>query len=120
MREEGVFGAREPLGQRLPAVARKALRQRRGVERGGNHTRPALGMVHLAVPRQVDFILLRLITALRADASEERGHLIILVLRPALVGVVVTASALDAHAEEDLGGRLRQLLRPASDTEVVG
>ena len=53
------------------------------------------------------------------DAGEERGHAVVVVLRPALERMVVALGALHANAEEELGGRFRQILRIACDAVKI-
>src|SRR5438309_7985096 len=76
-------------------------------------------MLHLARGCQVDIALLGTVPLLGFHLREERRQLVILLLRPLLIRMVVTASTLDADAEEHLRRRLRQILRLAGDPEVV-
>src|SRR5205807_6100701 len=54
------------------------------------------------------------------DPAEEGGEAVVVVLRPALERVVVALGALEADAEEDLGGGLGAGLRVAQGAVVVG
>src|SRR4051812_22843640 len=70
-----------------------------------------LRMLHLEVLPLVEHDLLaHLVPGPQADRREERRHLVILVLRPALEGMVVALRADHPDAEEDLGGLLHRRL----------
>ena len=87
-----------------------------------------LGLHHLAGPRladvagvgRVDDLFVGQVALLAADLREEGGEAVIVVLGPALERVVVALGALDADAQEELGGRLDGVLRVAADPVVVG
>ena len=55
----------------------------------------------------------------RPDPREEGGEAVIIVLRPALERMVVALGALDADAQEELGGGLDRVLGVAADPVVV-
>ena len=55
-----------------------------------------------------------------ADLREEGGGLVVLVLGPALEGMVVALVAVEAGAEEEVGGVLHGQIRSAEDLEVGG
>src|SRR5947209_6606921 len=52
-------------------------------------------------------------------AGEKGGQTVVIVLRPALERMVVALGALHANAEEELGGRFRQILRIARDAVKI-
>ena len=58
--------------------------------------------------------------ALKSDLRKERGGLVILVLVPALEGMVVALVAVEAGGEEEVGGVLHRLFGLAQDLEVGG
>ena len=49
-----------------------------------------------------------------ADAGKGRPDTVVIVLRPALEGMVVALGALDANSQEQLGGRFGGILRVAA------
>ena len=122
-REVGVVRRRQPFGQRGPASqalaeVRSALDRHQVLRR---HHRVRLRMQLLVVPALVEDDLLAGAEARTdAQAGEEGGHLVVLVLGPALERVVVALGADHPHAHEELGRRLHRLLRIAGGAEVAG
>ena len=94
--EAGVAGIGEPVGQlraspsadgsrsRTPGILGKAGSPSRGLM-----TSPLRQQLHLAAPLQ---------------AGEDGSQAVIVVLRPAVEGMVVAVGALEPHAQEDPGG----------------
>src|SRR5271157_3506008 len=68
----------------------------------------------------VDDLFARLIALLAANLGEEGGEAVIIILGPALEGMIVALGALDAHSQKELGGGLDGALRVAADPVVVG
>ena len=72
-----------------------------------------------------ELVLVELVAAVVLDdlvlhAGEERGELVVVVLRPVVERMVVALGALHADAEEDLGRRLGADVRVAQGAVVVG
>src|SRR5437762_234975 len=65
-------------------------------------------MFCLALVAVEDHGLARIVAGLAANLREESREAVVVVHRPAVEGMVVALGALNAHAEEDLGGVLRQ------------
>ena len=57
---------------------------------------------------------------LGADASEEIGHLVILIVGPLFHGMVVALGAIDRHSEKSLGSRFGKISGIVVDGEEVG
>src|SRR5262249_44284770 len=57
---------------------------------------------------------------LAADADKRRPDAVVIVLRPALEGMVVALGALNADPEEELGRRFGGVLRIAAGAPVIG
>ena len=122
-REVRVLRRRQPVGERGPASetlteVRRALDRHQVLRR---HDGVRLRVQLLVVPALVEDDLLAGAEA-RADAEagEEGGHLEVLVLGPALEGVVVALGADHPHAHEELGRGLHRLLRIAGGAVVAG
>src|SRR5262249_21427911 len=60
------------------------------------------------------------LAGLVADPREEGREAIIILLPQRLVGVMMTLGALEADAQEELRGRLGQILWIAGDAEIIG
>src|SRR5438105_2879155 len=84
------------------------------------HLLAGAGLRDLARFRNEDHLFVGLRPRFAADAGERRADAVVVVLRPALERMVVTLRALDADAEEQLGGRLGGVLRVAAGPPVVG
>src|SRR5438876_12408337 len=81
---------------------------------------PVLGMFHLIVGALVeDDFLAYFISRANADSGEECGHLIVLILRPSLEGMIVTLRADHADAQENLGGLFHRRLGLARNAEEI-
>ena len=122
-REVGVVRGGQPVGQRRPA-SWALVRFRRALDRHqvlGRHHRVRLRVQLFGVAALLEHDFLAGAEA-RADAEarEERRHLEVLVLGPALERVVVALGADHAHAHEQLGRGLHRLLRVAGGAEVAG
>jgi hypothetical protein len=76
------------------------------------------GMAGLAVGRFIDEHVHHVLAALLLRAGEEGDHAVVVVLGPAVEGMVVTLGALDACAEEELRHVFHQQLRVALAVEI--
>ena len=74
----------------------------------GRHHPAADRVVDLAAARIEDDRLAVVFTLLAADLGEERREAVVVVLGPAVEGVVVALGALDPDSHEDLGDVLGQ------------
>ncbi len=97
---------------------------RLAVQRRGRHDLVRARMPHVA-RRSHDHDRLaaeqaELLAVLGADAGEERGEAVVVVLAVLLERMMVALGALQPHAEEELGRRLGQLRRIVGDAVVVG
>ena len=102
--KNGLSGCGHPVDQ---LVARVLLR--RDLSTGpssslGSIGLPVRGLISPVVRRRVGEIGRRLAEALAAQPGEEAGQAVVIVLAPALVRMMVALGALQAQAEEDLGG----------------
>ena len=125
-REVRVLRRRQPVGERGAAPdplaplaeVRRALDRHQVLRR---HDRVRLRVQLFRVAALVEHDLLAGAEAgPDAEAGEERGHLVVLVLGPALEGVVVALRADHPHAHEELRGGLHRLLRVAGGAVVAG
>jgi len=115
--EIGVLLGDHPVGQLL--AARGCRRRQVGVHEReyGRSDRAGARMLHIArirignilhqrsgavYGRAADLLALKLGVFLPADLCEERGQIVILVLRPTLEWVVVALIAVEAHGQEQL------------------
>ena len=100
--KEGVLVGDQPVSHRHPPVLAlevgsfpaKELRL---------HDPIAYRVAHLATARVEHDGLARVLGALPANLGEEGGEAVVIILGPAIEGVVVTLGALDPHPHEDLG-----------------
>ena len=115
--EVWIFRRDQPLGQMRAAVGGGIHRQRLAIQRFG-HLGPAGQRLHEIALSGVEHNLVA-ISDLGADAGEEVGHLVILVVGPLLHRVVVALGAIDRHAEEGLRGRLGHAARIVVQHEEV-
>ena len=86
----------------------------------GLHHLAGARLANVAGMRRVDDLLFRLVALLAANLREEGGEAVVIILGPALEGVVVALGALDPHSQEELGRRLDGGLRVAADPVIVG
>src|SRR5271166_5264580 len=117
--EEGVFLAGEPRRQ-ADAAVRLDVFEYRPAESLRLHHLPGAWLTDVAGMVPVDDLFARLIALLAANLGEEGGEAVIIILGPALEGMVVALRTLDAHSQKELGGRLDGTLRVAADPVVVG
>src|SRR5207237_604768 len=89
VREERVLRRGDPLRQNSPSVTTKIRLDRRGVQGARSHLFAGLRVAHLAGASQDDDRLVLPLACLRPDARKESRHLVVLVLSPALVGMVM-------------------------------
>ena len=92
-REVGIVGRREPLRERLAAIAVASRNGRPGMR--GTAGSPVRGLV--TAPRADDFHI-----SAAVEAGEHRGQPVIVVLRPAIERMIVAVGALQPHAQEHL------------------
>ena len=82
--------------------------------------RAGVGVLHLALVEVLHQLLVRTPALIAADLGEVRGELPVLVLGPALEGVVVALVAVEADAQEQLGRVLHREVRLALDAPEGG
>ena len=122
--EVGVVGRGEPGGESLAAVGGGLEWQGRCVERGGGLRLASARLKELAgildKQRPLAVTTARVAPpALGADAREEVGKGVVLVVGPFLEGVVVALRAADREAQESLAGVLSHRLRVLVDGEEI-
>ena len=118
--EERVAGARQPGRQADPPVLGRRVVEDRAAQGLGLHRPAGARLVDVARSGGVDDFFFREVALLATDLREERGETVIVVLRPALEGVVMALGALDAHAQEELGRGLDGRFGVATDAVIVG
>ena len=86
----------------------------------GFHLFPGAGLSDLAGMSDPDEHLVGLRRFLALDAVKERGHAVVIILRPPFERMVVTLRALQAGTEEDLRNRLDTIVGVGRGSIKVG
>ena len=102
-REIRVLGAGEPLRERNAAVFGGIERNGNAIERRGGKRAEQTRMIDIARGLRENDNIARFRAGLLADAREEVGHLVILLLRPLFQWMIVAAGASDALPHESEG-----------------
>ena len=129
LREERVLGRGQPVGEHAAAVLAGLHLGVADAHVARLHRLAGARLSDLARACEEDHLrgVGRRGRGLRADdrlglglhLREPRGHAVVVVLAPALEGMVVALRALHPHAEEELGGGFGQALRVLGDAVVV-
>src|SRR5712692_3575543 len=90
----------EPLGEVLTAIDRRVELQLRPIEWTRRQRYVQARVVDFAARRRVDADVAARRAVLERDARKQVRHLVIVLLRPLLQGMIVTARARDREAHE--------------------
>src|SRR5262249_19236748 len=101
--EEGIVGCRQPAGQHRPPIRGIGEISRRCAQRLDRHRRLRPWMTQLTPLLREDDLASSY--GLAADPREEAGQGEVILLSPAVGWMMMTLSALDADAEEQLAER---------------